>query len=95
MIPKPPKRINDKELLSRFATRPWCQICGRPDSLHIHHLKIKGVHPRADVIENLMRLCYRCHDQYHSEAKWTLQQLIDFKTVDEQNHGDYYLELEP
>ncbi len=96
MIPKPPKRIRSPETLSRFAnTRTWCQVCGTPSSLHIHHLgDAQGHHRRSDVEDNLMRLCFACHEKFHAAAAWTRQQLRELKAWDEAERRYDYEENE-
>ena len=53
MLPKPPKRIKDPELLARFReVRPWCQVCkdkGTPaEPLETHHMTdLKNTHRRS------------------------------------------------
>jgi 5-methylcytosine-specific restriction endonuclease McrA len=44
-----------------------CQVCGCV-STEIHHIKPKGMGGRAgaDVIENLIALCRKCHIDAHS-----------------------------
>jgi 5-methylcytosine-specific restriction endonuclease McrA len=43
-----------------------CENCGA-HSVHIHHVDIKGMggSKNADGIENLIALCYKCHENAH------------------------------
>jgi 5-methylcytosine-specific restriction endonuclease McrA len=95
VLPKPPSRIKDKAVRSRFAaTRPWCQICGVTDGLHIHHMGDTCDHRRSDVWSNLMRLCFRCHDLFHAEAKWSRSELRSLRSSDVEHFYDEYYEME-
>lgn len=53
------------EVLSAFAEQyPYCAVCWSRLSLHVHH--IVGGPGRKHVRENLLRLCFLCHDSLHS-----------------------------
>ncbi len=98
MLPKPPKRIKDRELLARFReVRPRCQVCEtQAEPLETHHMTdLQNTHRRSDVFPNLMRLCRKCHhDLFHDGARWTKPELRWLKNHDEQFHGEEYAELE-
>ncbi len=101
MLPKPPKRIKDRELLARFReVRPQCQVCkskGTPaEPLETHHMTdLRNTHRRSDVFPNLMRLCRRCHhDRFHDGAMWTKPELRRLKEINEKDCRDQYAELE-
>lgn len=95
-LPKPPARIRDKKLLARFAaTRPVCQICGAWKHLEIHHMTDLDMHRRSDVFENLMRLCANCHVvMFHSQARWSKEDLRELKNEDEHLNRAEYAEIE-
>ncbi len=101
MLPKPPKRIKDPELLARFRTvRPQCQVCDDKGSLaeplESHHMTdLRNTHRRSDVFPNLMRLCRKCHhDLFHDGARWTKPELRRLKEINESNSLEQYAELE-
>ncbi len=97
MLPKPPKRIKDPELLARFAVvRPRCQVCKSTTQLEIHHMTdLRNTHRRSDVFPNLIRLCRRCHhDRFHDGARWTKPELRHLKEINESNCLEQYAELE-
>ena len=53
----------NQELIDLLIVRdPYCIVCGKPDTLQIHHIK-----PRSqggdDTKENTCRLCMECHAQ--------------------------------
>lgn len=39
------------------------KLCGRPAD-HIHHIRTRGA-GGSDEDENLLALCWRCHDELH------------------------------
>jgi 5-methylcytosine-specific restriction endonuclease McrA len=41
-----------------------CQDCGSPKDLQVHHLKPRS-RLGADVMDNLITLCRRCHSKRH------------------------------
>ena len=100
MLPKPPKRIKDPELLARFReVRPRCQVCesaGTPaEPLETHHMTdLRNTHRRSDVFPNLMRLCRSCHRKRHIEVVWTKPELRHLKEINESNWRAHYAELE-
>ncbi len=97
MLPKPPKRIKDPELLARFAVvRPRCQVCEGTRQLEIHHMTdLQNTHRRSDVFPNLMRLCRKCHhDLFHDGARWTKPELRHLKEINENDCREQYAELE-
>ncbi len=44
-----------------------CQHCGSGGPLHIHHLRRRS-QGGPDLAENLLTLCWRCHDEVHRRA---------------------------
>lgn len=50
-----------------YDTTDWipCEVCGSK-AVDIHHIEARGMggSKNADVIENLMALCRKCHNQY-------------------------------
>jgi hypothetical protein len=56
---------NGRQVLSEFAAEfTFCAICWSRRGLHIHHLQ-QGA-GRSHVRENLLRLCWQCHERVHS-----------------------------
>ncbi|KKN03220.1 hypothetical protein LCGC14_1109740 [marine sediment metagenome] len=96
MLPKPPKRIKDPELMERFReVRPRCQVCGSTRYLESHHMTDLDMHRRSDVFPNLMRLCRDCHHvQFHGGALWTNKEMRRMKNYDERFYRNEYAELE-
>lgn len=60
--------------------QPYCQLCGSPYNLHIHHIRY-GACGRKTYIGNLIRLCKSCHDKIHSNKRYWQPILI--KMIDE------------
>lgn len=50
-----------------YDTTDWipCEVCGS-QAVDIHHIEARGMggSKHADVIENLMGLCRKCHVEY-------------------------------
>jgi 5-methylcytosine-specific restriction endonuclease McrA len=44
-----------------------CQFCGARDQLQVHHLQSRA-QLGADVEENLITLCNRCHENVHRSS---------------------------
>ncbi|HEC62118.1 MAG TPA: hypothetical protein ENI27_07680 [bacterium] len=67
MIEKPRRvKLEGKEywdfLLTVFELDDWrCRVCGRIRPLQGHHMK-KRSQGRLDVVENVVSLCYECHE---------------------------------
>ncbi|MGE5611663.1 MAG: HNH endonuclease signature motif containing protein [Bacillota bacterium] len=65
-IPKP-IRIKDPEAIES-ARRPHCEYCGHPGrregEIHVHHVRSRGAGGH-DCQENLVSLCWLCHDGVH------------------------------
>lgn len=51
-----------QEILGRDGWR--CQSCGIMSNLEIHHRKFRS-HSGADCEENLITLCFNCHQRMH------------------------------
>ena len=62
-IPKP-KRYKSHENI-RKAKKDYCEVCGDPYMLEIHHLQSKGSGGQ-DYLENLICLCRTCHTKAHN-----------------------------
>jgi hypothetical protein len=45
--------------------QPFCVECGSCVGLHIHHRVYKSQGGK-DVLPNLVRLCWKCHDELHN-----------------------------
>lgn len=61
-FPKP-TRVKDRRAIE-LARRDWCELCGRPGAVHVHHIRSRGA-GGDDVLENLISLCPECHDLVH------------------------------
>lgn len=46
------------------ARKSFCQVCGRTYGLHVHHI-IPRSRGGGDTPDNLVTLCYECHDKAH------------------------------
>lgn len=64
MIPKP-RRVVDKKLIQRIHEIGCCEYCGSRFNLQVHHIKSRGSGGH-DVPENLILLCYVCHNKVHA-----------------------------
>lgn len=61
-----------------------CEVCGS-QAVDIHHINARGMggSKTADVIENLMGLCRKCHIEYGDKKQYK-----DFlKDIHEKNYG--------
>ena len=61
-----------------------CEVCGS-QAVDIHHINARGMGGSkiADVIENLMGLCRKCHIEYGDKKQYK-----DFlKDIHEKNYG--------
>ena len=100
MLPTPPKRIKDPELMKRFReVRPRCQVCEsagtQSEPLETHHMTdLRNTHRRSDVFPNLMRLCRGCHRKRHIQVVWTKPELRHLKEINERNWRAHYAEHE-
>lgn len=45
-----------------------CKLCGSPIGLHHHHIRFRSAWG-SDTIDNLILLCYKCHDIYAHGTK--------------------------
>lgn len=66
--PKPPKRIRDPDALRRFRLEHQgepCDLCELRLGVHVHHKTFRS-QGGGDVPDNLLWLCYICHDDIHS-----------------------------
>lgn len=54
----------------------WCQVCGRTDNLHRHHIRY-GAGGRKTYIGNIIVLCEECHRKAHSNKKLWQPYLIE------------------
>lgn len=42
-----------------------CKKCGRRDTLHVHHVEFRS-QGGADSMDNLVTLCFQCHEKVHT-----------------------------
>lgn len=47
-----------------------CQNCGRASELQVHHLRFRSA-LGDDSIDNLITLCFSCHESIHRRATHT------------------------
>lgn len=56
-----------------YDTSSWigCEVC-EAQAVDIHHIKAKGMggSKKLDVIENLMALCRKCHQDYGDKKQF-------------------------
>ena len=52
----------------RSSGRQSCEICGRRDSLDLHHMRGRDI-PNPDSPHNTVSLCKICHSHCHIESK--------------------------
>ena len=68
-----------------------CRRCGTSNRLHVHHVMYRSQGGKH-VAENLITLCYTCHDVVHSNKdKW--QPACLGLMVRRQEHGDKHSRL--
>ena len=68
-----------------------CRMCGVGDGLHVHHILYRSQGGRH-VAENLITLCFKCHDVVHSDKKkWQPACLL--LMIRRQEHGDKHSRL--
>ena len=58
------KRIVNRKAVEQ-ARQSFCELCGRPGPVHVHHIKSRGA-GGGDVPENLISLCPECHAEVHA-----------------------------
>jgi len=48
-----------------------CEVCGS-QAVDVHHIEARGMggNKKADVIENLMGLCRKCHIEYGDKKQY-------------------------
>ena len=69
--------MKEKEIYQTIADeQPYCQLCGSPYNLHIHHIRY-GSCGRKTYFGNLIRLCEYHHRLVHSNKKYWQPILID------------------
>ena len=63
-------KVIDKPLLAVFRASQRCEWCKRstPEGCHPHHVTTRGMGGarRFDIRVNLIALCWRCHDAFHT-----------------------------
>ena len=66
--PKPRKRVVDIPALRRFRLEHLgepCDLCEQRVGVHVHHVQYRS-QGGDDAPDNLLWLCYICHDDIHS-----------------------------
>lgn len=56
----------------------WCQLCGSPYNLHIHHIIYRSQLGNNSK-KNLIRLCADCHRKVHSNKRIWQKKLIEYQ----------------
>ena len=70
IFPKRPRVKLDPEAYAQLCRQvlerdSWrCQNCGRASQLQVHHLRFRSA-LGDDDIENLITLCFSCHEKIH------------------------------
>jgi len=55
--------------LAALERDDWqCQRCGSAGPLHVHHIRGRS-QGGPDVAENLLTLCWRCHEEIHMTGR--------------------------
>lgn len=82
--------VKHKEIYLNHVYPDWgpddkipCEICGNV-AVDIHHIIRRGlIGPKANVIENLMAVCRKCHTEYGDKTDWLdFLFLVHFKFMD-------------
>lgn len=47
----------------KLHAQPWCQLCGAPEELNVHHNQYNPFHEED---RDLTVLCKGCHDKFHN-----------------------------
>ena len=74
-----PKLFKSHENIKR-ARKDYCEVCGDPYMLEIHHIKTKAS-GGEDYLENLICLCRVCHTKAHN-GQISKEQLWECKNAD-------------
>jgi 5-methylcytosine-specific restriction endonuclease McrA len=76
-IPKQP-RVKDKKCIDKIRSIGYCEVCGSRYSLQVHHIKSR-VSGGDDVADNLICLCYICHEKTHKAniSRKELKRIVD------------------
>lgn len=63
----------NKKIYEKVAEKQqWCQLCGCSNNLNIHHIifgKMHGTRNDLTTLDNLIRLCNKCHLEVHRHKK--------------------------
>ncbi len=64
-LPAPRRRKRDTAAMKqRLLIEPRCRVCRSSDSVQVHHIVPRRV-TQCDESENLVPLCFRCHQGVH------------------------------
>ncbi|MDE0161365.1 MAG: HNH endonuclease signature motif containing protein, partial [Acidimicrobiaceae bacterium] len=70
-----------------FATYGGCFNCGaNPGLCQIHHIEPVWLGGRTEI-NNLVPLCYRCHDRIHHHGWWILKRTLGHHTMHPPDHA--------
>jgi 5-methylcytosine-specific restriction endonuclease McrA len=93
MKPKKPKNPMPEALRDAVIASDGgrCRRCRTSDGLHVHHIVYRS-QGGGHVAENLITLCYTCHDVVHSNKKKWQPAFLELSAV-RQEHGDKHSRL--
>lgn len=81
-------RIKNPQLLKEKREVP-CELCNSHNNVAGHHIKTKGSGGN-DVEENLISLCFHCHEKIHRYTqKNFIEQFPKYKTILESKGWTY------
>ena len=64
-----PGSVDEAVHLAVLERDDWqCQRCGSAGPLHVHHIRRRS-QGGPDAAENLLTLCWRCHDEIHRAGR--------------------------
>ncbi len=66
-LPPDEYKTRCKEVLQRDGWR--CRLCGRRNTLHVHHIVFRSRKGSTDDASNLITLCLRDHELVHSHKR--------------------------
>ena len=71
--------MKNKEIYQKIIEEyPYCELCGRTDMLHIHHVFYRS-QLGLTTEKNLIRLCIYCHNKVHSNKKKYQPMLLEIQ----------------
>lgn len=64
-----------------------CELCGKTDAIHVHHV-LGRIGPNQNNPENLIELCWHCHDLWHRKRTKLMEDTI--YQIMKRKHGDKF-----